>query len=90
MGILEIQLPDDLRARLAARARENGYDRVEDYVESLLRADVGEDGIDVDDALEQLLLQRLDSGHGVECTPQFIEQFKQQVAQRRQNRGQHP
>ena len=84
---MQINLRDDLKARLAARAAENGFASVEAYVESLLRADAGEDQVISDSDLEQLLLQRLDSGPGVELTPAFVEQFKQRIAQRRQSGG---
>ena len=84
---MQINLRDDLKARLAARAAENGFPSVEAYVESLLRADAGEDQVISDADLEQLLLQRLDSGPGVEMTPAFVEQFKNRIAQRRHSGG---
>jgi hypothetical protein len=87
MDTVQIRLGDDLRKRLVTRATESGYASVEAYVEALIRADAGDDPGVGDDDLEDLLLQRLDSGEGVECTPAFIAQFKSEVARRRQTRG---
>jgi len=84
MTTLNINLSDELKARLEARAAESGFDRVEAYVESLLRADA-QPGTGEDD-LEQLLLERLASPGEIELSPAFVEQFKQQVNQRRQSR----
>jgi hypothetical protein len=86
MATMQIHLRNELKARLAGRAAENGFESVEAYVESLLRADAGEQQV-ADDDLEDLLLRRLDSGAGVEFTPAFAEQFRRQVAQRRQGNG---
>jgi len=74
---MQINLRDDLKVRLAERAAENGFPSIEAYVESLLRADAGDDQVISDADMEQLLLQRMDSGPGVELTPAFVEQFKQ-------------
>jgi len=82
MCTLQINLPEELSERIAARASESGYATPETYVESLLRADAGEDQ-NLDENLEKLLLERLDSGPSILITPEFIEQFKQQVELRR-------
>lgn len=86
MGVMQIRLRDDLQTRLAARAVENGFNSIEAYVESLLRADAGDDQF-VDQDVEELLLRRLDSGAGIEFTADFVQQFKRQVAQRREFNG---
>ena len=84
---MQIRIAEDLRKRLTARASENGFDSLEAYVEALIRADTGDDPILADHDLEDLLLQRLDSGEGIECTFAFVEEFKCEVARRRQRRG---
>jgi len=86
MTTMQITLQDDLKARLAQRAAESGFANVEQYVESLLRLDAEEQVIP-DEQLEELLLQRLDSGPGVEMTSAFVRQFKQQIAERRSLQG---
>ena len=86
MTSLHIPVSDDLKTRLEARAAELGFDRVEAYVESLLQADAQSDTT-ADEELEQLLLHRLNDPNTVEVTPAFIHQFKQEIEQRRQPRG---
>jgi hypothetical protein len=83
MARLSVQIPDELRARAEARAAEAGHSSLDAYLESLLRADLEAPEVE-DDDLEQLLLARLDSGPGVEVTPEFVEQFKQNIQRRRQ------
>ena len=89
MTLLHINISDDLKARLEARARESGFDRLDEYIESLLEADTADEAIE-DEALEELLLRRLDNPATVELTPAFVEQFKLQVAQRRSARKARP
>ena len=83
MARLSVQIPDELRARAEARAVEAGHSSLDAYLESLLRADLAAPGVE-DEDLEQLLLARLYSGPGVEVTPEFVEQFKQNIRRRRQ------
>jgi len=59
MAALKIDLADDLRSRIEARAAENGFGSVEAYVEAMLLADAA-GGAVTDEQLETLLLQRLD------------------------------
>ena len=86
MAEFQIHLADELKARLDARAVEGGYESVEGYVEALVRADLDAAGPD-DADLEEMLLRRLDGGPGIEFTPEFAEQFKQEVRQRRASGG---
>ncbi len=81
MSHLNINIRDDLRDKVAARAAESGFDSVETYVESLVANDV--ENVSDDEDLEALLLDRLDIGPGIEMTPTFVEQFKAEVLQRR-------
>jgi hypothetical protein len=82
MALLQISVGDELKARIAARAAESGYDTVEQCVEALLRADVSDVGVD-DEDLEEMLLRRLDSGPGIQFTPEFAERFKREIRERR-------
>jgi len=84
MAALYLNLPDELKARLAARAAESGYGTPEGYAEAILRADL--DPPLADAQLEQLLLERLeDTGPGIEMTPEFKDQFREQVRRRRES-----
>ena len=81
MSTMQIHLRDDLQERVAAKAAENGYRKVEEYVEALLEADCNDD--EFDEELEQLLIKRLDSGPSIRVTPEFVQQLKDEVGQRR-------
>ena len=86
MAELQIKLADELKARLQKRAAENGYASAEGYVEALVRADLGASGPE-DADIEELLLRRLDSGPGVEFTPEFAEHLKKEIRNRRESNG---
>jgi plasmid stability protein len=59
MAALNIDLPDELRSRLEARAAENGFDSIEAYAEAVLRADAVGGPVIEDEQLESTLLERL-------------------------------
>lgn len=84
MTTMQIEVEDELKTRLAARAAEDGYDSVESYVTALLRAEADEllSGSE-DDELEQLLLRRIADPRAVELTSEFKTQFRDEVAERR-------
>lgn len=94
MVSLNIQLPEELRARVAARAAESGHSSVEQYVEALLRADADPSAEDpgapehlrfgTEQDVEAMLLSRLDKGGTVEATPEFWEALRQRIRQSRQ------
>lgn len=87
MARVSIQLPDDLRARVEARASETGHGSVEEYVQSLLRADLDDSEL-TDDDLEALLVRRIDSPDpDIEVTPDFVRQFKERIEKRRRAGG---
>jgi hypothetical protein len=93
---LNIDLPEDVKARLDALAVRTGHASVEEFVQALLRteAQVEEEAEDygapahlsyqTDQELEAKLLERLrDDRPGVEATDQFWENFKRRVEERR-------
>lgn len=91
MARLSVELPDELRRKVEARAAESGHPTVEQYVQALLRADAeftadadlgGPPHLEVgtDDELEALLSQRLDNGGpSVEATPEFWAGLKERA-----------
>lgn len=86
MARLSIQLPEDLRSKVEARASEVGHASVEDYIEALLRADL-DAGPELgdDDDIEAMLLERVNAAEPpIEVTPEFVEQFKRRQEERRQ------
>ena len=85
-----INLPPDLEAKVAARAAESGHATIEDYLESLVRADadvVSEDygapphlHVSSRDQLEQLLSERMDDDQPpIEATPELWESLRRRV-----------
>jgi hypothetical protein len=90
-----IDLPPDLEAKVAARAAEAGCESVEQYIESLIQADTGEDfgapndlHFENDPELESMLLQRLkDDQPSVEATPEFWNELRRRA---REGRGKAP
>lgn len=84
MARVSLQLSDDLMGKVRSRAAEGGHGSVEEYVEALVRADVGDTDVEADD-IEAVLLARINSPDpGIEVTPEYVTQFKQQIARRRQ------
>jgi len=83
MTKLQINLPDDAKARLEARAAEGGFASIETYAEALLLASAQPQETET---LEQLLLARVeDDRPAIEFTPQFAGAFREQVQQRRRS-----
>jgi len=93
MTRLSIDLPEDVKTRLEARAARSGHGTVEEYVQALLRAEADEPSEDyaapahltfsTDEELEAMLLQRVnDPRPGIEATPEFWEDFKRRVEAR--------
>lgn len=64
MASISISVSDELKAQVEARAVEGGYANIEEYVETVLRAEAfgGPDGLCIgsDEELGSLLLSRLD------------------------------
>jgi hypothetical protein len=95
MTRLSIDLPEDVTRRLMDRASRAGHANVEEYIESLLRAEAvdAEDDSDApphltfatDEELEAILVRRIDDTDGsIEATPEFWGRLKQDAANRRQ------
>lgn len=99
MTRLSIDLPEDVKARLEARAARSGHANVEEFVQALLRAEAtAPDSEDETgpahlsyrsaEELEALLLQRIeDPRAGIEVTPEFWVEFQRRVEARRQRKG---
>jgi plasmid stability protein len=94
MTRLSIDLPEDVRRRLEARAARSGHMTVEAYVQALLTAEA-EESLDnyagpphltfhTDAELEALLLDRLnDTRPDIEATPEFWEDLERRAEARR-------
>jgi plasmid stability protein len=86
LAALQVNVPERVKERLAARAAESGYKSVEQYARALLQANAEEDVID--DDLEALLIERLkDRRPGIAFTVAFKRQFRAEIKKRRKSRG---
>src|SRR5689334_21687051 len=94
MTRMSIDLPEEVRTRLEARAARSGHATVEEFVQQLLRAEAEASDEDDDgpahlsyrtnEELESLLLERLDDPRpAIEATPEFWDEFKKRVEARR-------
>jgi hypothetical protein len=79
-----LTVPDDLRARLERLAAELGFAKAEDIALAILHAETSRpvDDIEEDDEFQQLLMSRIESDDFFEMTPEWVEQFKKQLANR--------
>ncbi|MEA2712019.1 MAG: hypothetical protein QOF78_4620 [Phycisphaerales bacterium] len=89
-----INLPPELEAKVATRAAESGHATIEEYLESLVRADADDIGEDYgapehlrvtnEAQLEQLLAERLDDDQPlIEATPELWEGLRNRVRAKR-------
>lgn len=85
MATLTVQLPDDVKGLAEARAAEAGYADVGQYLAELIRGDTAAGPadltVDSDDALEALVLGRLD-GPSVEMDEADFRQMRQKLEAR--------
>lgn len=87
MPDLHLTLSEELKARLLRRAQESGYATVEQYAQAVLQASAADEVVD-DEELESLLLERLeDPQPGIELTPHFKQQFRDELQRRRTSAG---
>jgi hypothetical protein len=99
MARLSIELPDDLRRRMEARAAEAGHATVERYVEALVRADVESDEdygapahlmIAGPDDLRSKIREGLESGPAVEVADQYWDERRRTLRERHAPRADGP
>jgi hypothetical protein len=76
MATLQLSLPDNLKAAAEAQAAAAGYRSVDDYIASLIEAD---EPLPISHELETQILRGLDSGPGVEITPELIADVKRRA-----------
>lgn len=86
---LDVLLPEDLRAFVEAQAAREGFASPAEYVEDLVRRarDGAASGDEHDEELEQLLLESLDSGPGIEVTPEYVSRKRAEWIQRHRGKA---
>ena len=79
MQTMNVSLPDTLKAFVDEQVSTGGYSSVSEYVRDLLRAAQERK---TNERLQQLLLEGMESGEGIEATPEFWTQIKRDIAKR--------
>ena len=80
MSTLSISLSEPTREFLEEQIVSGGYEIASDYVQTLIQEDQKRK---VQEELEALLLDGLDSGEPVESTPEFWQDFRDKINERR-------
>jgi antitoxin ParD1/3/4 len=87
---IEVSLPDDLRAFVEARAADEGFPSAAEYVAELVRREHAQvEGYDLEDpeVLERLLLEGLDSGPGIEMTPERWARMRRELIEKHRGKA---
>ena len=79
MATVTISLPDSLREFVEQQVENRGYGNVSEYFRTLLREAQQREK---EQRLEELLLEGLESGKGVEATPEFWSKLKAETVRR--------
>ena len=79
MSTVTISLPDSLREFVEQQVERRGYGNVSEYFRTLLREAHERES---QRRLEELLLEGLESGEGIEATAEFWSGLKADVARR--------
>lgn len=82
---MNISLPDAMKAFVEEQVQSGGFGTVSEYVRDLVRRDQKERA---QDRLEALLLEGLESGPGEPVTPEFWNNLRREVQERRDRRKQ--
>jgi antitoxin ParD1/3/4 len=80
MTHLNISLPEPLRRFVDEKVKSGGYGTVSEYISELVRqAQMAEED---QERLEAALLEGLDSGPGIEVSPEFWKELRAELAER--------
>jgi antitoxin ParD1/3/4 len=72
-------LPESMKHFVQERVTEGGYSSVSEYMRELIRADQKRK---VEERIDTLLLEGLDSGQPIPVTPEFWEEKKRRLTER--------
>ncbi len=79
METMNIALPESMKQFVRERVGAGGYSSVSEYVRELIRADQKRK---VDERIDALLLEGLDSGEPIPLTKEYWEEKKRRIAER--------
>jgi antitoxin ParD1/3/4 len=79
METMNVALPESMKSFVQERVSEGGYSSVSEYVRDLIRADQRRR---MEERIDRLLLDGLNSGEPIEVTAEYWENKKQRLAQK--------
>ena len=79
METMNIALPESMKHFVQERVTQGGYSSVSEYVRELIRADQKRK---VEERIDALLLEGLDSGEPIPVSPDFWEEKKRRLTER--------
>jgi antitoxin ParD1/3/4 len=79
METMNIALPESMKHFVKERVSEGGYSSVSEYVRELIRADQKSK---VEERIDALLLEGLDSGEPIPATKEYWEAKKRKLTER--------
>jgi antitoxin ParD1/3/4 len=79
MDTMNIALPESMKHFVQERVAQGGYSSVSEYVRELIRADQKRR---VDERIDALLLEGLDSGQPISVSPEYWEEKKRRLTER--------
>ncbi|SIO16019.1 antitoxin ParD1/3/4 [Singulisphaera sp. GP187] len=79
MDTMNIALPESLKTFVQERVAVGGYSSVSEYIRELIRADQKNR---LEERIDTLLLEGLNSGEAIEVTPDYWEAKKRKLAER--------
>jgi antitoxin ParD1/3/4 len=79
MDTMNIALPESMKHFVQARVSEGGYSSVSEYMRELIRADQKRK---VEERIDALLLEGLDSGQPLPVTAEYWEEKKRKLTER--------
>jgi antitoxin ParD1/3/4 len=79
METMNIALPESMKSFVQGRVSEGGYSSVSEYVRELIRADQKRR---VEEQIDALLVDGLNSGDPIEVTPEYWEAKRRTLTER--------
>lgn len=79
METMNIALPESMKSFVQERVSEGGYSSVSEYVRELIRADQKRR---LEERIDGLLLEGLNSGKPIEVTPEYWEKKKKRLTEK--------
>ena len=83
MTTMNISLPDEMKTFVEEQVQQGGYSTASEYLRELIR-DAQKQA--ANERLEKLLLEGLDSGPGVEVTPEWWAERRRELERRLKKR----